>query len=285
MNRLKKCFYPLLAVLMLGMTACSEDAPVEDSPVEDVVYRLTVSSGEGGSVSTDGGEYAAGDEVTVVATPDDGYEFSSWMEDGEVVSSSATYTFPMPERDVNLNAVFENQGNEQPDPSGINCLVVYYSWSGNSRSLATDIGNTLGCEVVEVELTTPYDATTDQELYPIAQDEIAAIDNDGVYPSITTSVDNLEEYDVVLVGYLLWYSRMATPMQAFLHNHSSQLAGKTIALFCSSASSGISQTVADARRLCPDADFTDPLWVRSANTADAHDDIVEWLTAINLLEN
>lgn len=163
-------------------------------------------------------------------------------------------------------------------------LVVCYSWSGNSRSLAADIAQTLGCESVEVRLTTPYSATTDQQLYPIAQAEIAAIDNNGVYPSITTSVAHIADYDTVVVVYPLWYSRMATPMQAFLHNHGSLLAGKTVAPVCTSASSGISQTVADARRLCPGATVTEALWVRSSAVGSSHTAIVDWLTQIGLTE-
>jgi len=48
-------------------------------------YTLTVSAGEGGSVSTEGGEYEEGTEVTITATPVEGYEFVGWS-DGENLS-------------------------------------------------------------------------------------------------------------------------------------------------------------------------------------------------------
>ena len=178
---------------------------------------------------------------------------------------------------------FGNGGDNPGGEDGSRILVVYYSWGGNSRSLAADIAQTLGCERVEVELTTPYTATSDSELYPIAQAEIAAIDNNGVYPSISTSVADIANYDAIVVVYPLWYSRMATPMQSFLHNHGSRLAGKTVAPVCTSASSGISQTVADARRLCPGATVTEALWVRSSNVSSSHTAIAAWLENIGLL--
>lgn len=287
---LKSFFRLMLATTVLSMAACSEGTILEEEETADL-YSLTLTAADGGTVSSSRNEYEAGEEVAVTAIPGEGYTFTAWLENGETVSTNAVYSFTMPSRNVSLNATFSEipvEPNPEPDPEPDpnpetrRCLVVYYTWSGNSRSLATDISRTLNCDIVQVELTTPYAATTDSELYPIAQREIAAIDNDGSYPSIQTSVENINEYDVVLVGYPLWYSRMATPMQAFLHNHAEQLSGKTIALFCTSASSGISGTVADARRICANSTFTESLWVRSSAISNAHDSIVDWLAEIGV---
>lgn len=279
---LKSAFKLILIMMLTSMTACSGGHILEDE-APPVLYSLTLVAGSGGEVSTARNEYQADEEVTVTAIPHEGYTFSAWLENGEEVSVNSVYSFVMSSRNVNLSATFSSVLDEEPEPGNRRCLVVYYTWSGNSRKLATDIGEILDCDVVQVELTTPYTATTDQQLYPIAQAEIAAIDNSGIYPSIKTSVDNIGDYDIILVGYPLWYSRMATPMQAFLHNHSARLAGKTLALFCTSASSGISGTVADVRRICPNIALTEALWIRSSAVSNAYNDIDEWLAAIGLL--
>lgn len=283
MNVLRLTF----AAMLISMTACSDGHLTEDEETPEQ-YSLTLTAGAGGNVSTSQNEYQAGEEVTVTATSNEGYTFTAWLENEETVSENPVYRFTMPARNVHLNAAFSVipvEPEPEPEPGNRRCLVVYYTWSGNSRSLANDMGNILNCDVVQVELTTPYTVTTDQALYPIAQAEIAAIDNNGIYPSIKTTVDNIGEYDTVLVGYPLWYSRMATPMQAFLHNHAEQLSGKTIALFCTSASSSISGTVADARRLCPNSTLTEALWVRSSAVSSAHNSIVEWLAEIGVSVN
>lgn len=287
-NDFKSVFRLALVAMLMSMAACSDGHMLEDEETL-TQYSLTLSAGNGGRVSTPANEYQAGEEVTVTAVADEGYAFRAWLENGETVSEAPVYHFTMPSRNVSLSAIFSEISEEpepepepDPEPGSSRCLVVYYTWSGNSRSLANDIGGILGCDVIQVELTTSYTATTDQELYPIAQAEIAAIDNNGTYPSIKTTVENISDYDVVLVGYPLWYSRMATPMQTFLHNHAEQLAGKTIALFCTSASSGISGTVADARRLCPNSTLTEALWVRSSAISNAHNSIVEWLAEIGV---
>ncbi len=59
----------------------------------------------------------------------------------------------------------------------------------------------------------------------------------------------------MFVGYPIWYGSMATPMQAFLHEHASKLAGKRIALFATSGGSGISASIGEARSLCPESDL------------------------------
>lgn len=287
-SNLKSVLRLTFAAMLMSMTACSDGHILEDEETL-VQYSLTLTAGSGGNVSTGQNEYQAGEEVTVTATANEGYAFTAWLENGETVSDSPVYHFAMPSRNVSLNATFseipeepEPEPDPNPEPGNNRCLVVYYTWSGNSRSLATDMGDILDCDVVQVELTTPYPATTDSELYPIAQAEIAAIDNNGTYPSIKTTIENIGDYDTVLVGYPLWHSRMATPMQAFLHNHAEQLSGKTIALFCTSASSNIESTVADARRLCPNSTLTETLWVRSNAISSAHNSIVEWLVNIGL---
>ena len=91
-----------------------------------------------------------------------------------------------------------------------------------------------------------------------AQEELAAI-RQGNYPAIKTSVEDFGNYDIVFVGYPIWYGSMGTPMQTFLHNHASKLAGKRIALFASSGSSGISASVDEVRTLCSGATFTETL--------------------------
>lgn len=70
---------------------------------------------------------------------------------------------------------------------------------------------------------------------------------------IRTSVESFVLYDVIFVGYPIWYGNMATPMQTFLHEQATKLAGKRIVLFATSGSSGISSSVSEAQALCTSA--------------------------------
>ena len=132
-------------------------------------------------------------------------------------------------------------------------LVLYCSRTGSTERMAQQIQQTLDCDILEVEPQTPYESDYNGMLNR-AQEELAAI-RQGNYPAIKTSVEDFGNYDIVFVGYPIWYGSMGTPMQTFLHNHASKLAGKRIALFASSGSSGISASVDEVRTLCSGATF------------------------------
>ena len=103
---MKKLLYPLAFALtaFLFVYSCSteeEDTtpppqvqqPTPEPEPEVSQYTLTVTAGEGGTVSTEGGTYDEGTEVTITATPEEGYEFVGWFnEDGELISDEISYT-------------------------------------------------------------------------------------------------------------------------------------------------------------------------------------------------
>ena len=198
-----------------------------------------------------------------------------------------TFSLSACNSDNSVSPEEENQENNNAN-SDENCLIVYYSWSGNSRSIANELHSILNCDMVEILPATPY--TTDYNtMLTVAQSEISAIDGSGSYPAITNNLDSIGDYDTIFVCYPLWWSRMATPAQSFLHKHREQLNGKTIALVCTSGSSGISGTVADARRICPNSVFTEALYIRSASVSNARNLLTQWLETIrnclNFIEN
>ena len=72
-----------------------------------------------------------------------------------------------------------------------------------------------------------------------------------------------------------------TPMQAFLHEHASKLAGRRIALFATSGGSGISASIGEARSLCPEATFVDrTLLLTSSTLSQMEGRVAEWLDEI-----
>ena len=115
-----------------------------------------------------------------------------------------------------------------------------------------------------------------------SREELAAI-RQGNYPPIKTSIESFDDYDIVFVGYPIWYGSMATPMQTFLHTHASKLAGKRIALFATSGSSGISASVSEARSFCPDATIIDrTLLLTSSILSQMATRVPSWLEEIGV---
>ena len=145
---------------------------------------------------------------------------------------------------------------DTPTPGGNGrYLVLFASRSGNTERMANEIREQLDCDILEVEPEVAYDNDYNAMLER-SQKELAAI-RQGNYPPIKTTMEKFDDYDIVFVGYPIWYGSMATPMQTFLHSHASKLVGKRIALFATSGSSGISTSVNEAHNLCPDATIID----------------------------
>ena len=171
-----------------------------------------------------------------------------------------------------------NPTNPIPGGNG-RYLVLYCSRTGSTERMAQQIQQTLDCDILEVEPQTPYESDYNGMLNR-AQEELAAI-RQGNYPAIKTSVEDFGNYDIVFVGYPIWYGSMATPMQTFLHEHAAKLAGKRIALFATSGSSGISASVSEARSLCPDATIIDrTLLLTSSGLSQMATRVPSWLEEI-----
>lgn len=167
----------------------------------------------------------------------------------------------------------EGEGNV--DGTNGRYLVLYSSRTGNTERMARRIQSALDCDMIEVEPETPYEEDYNAML-DRAQAELDAIGR-GDYPAVATSVESFDDYDMVFVGYPIWYGHMATPMQAFLHNHADLLEGKRIALFASSGSSGISTSERDAATLVPGAIFEESLLLTSGSLGNMETRIPAWL--------
>ncbi len=164
-------------------------------------------------------------------------------------------------------------------------LVVYYSYTNNVNRIVTELCSQIKADVVRVE---PAEKGLDYAAnnYAVGSALIAAIRNKpndpASYPAIDPLSVNLDEYDTIIIGAPLWWSNMAAPLQTFLFQNGSRMAGKNIGLIVSSASSGISGVESDARRLIPDGKFLTPsLWIRSSQTSNAASLISDWLKTID----
>lgn len=163
-------------------------------------------------------------------------------------------------------------------------LVVYYSFTNNTRTLVNDLRTQLqDADVVEVQ---PAEEGVDYAAngYAIGSALISAIrnhpDDAASYPAIKDVSVDWNLYEEVIVATPLWWSNMAAPMQTFLFHNGADMAGKRIGLIVSSASSGISGVEADAKRLIPGGVFySQSLWIRSSQTGNCHTLIADWLQA------
>ena len=83
-------------------------------------YTVSISSNDGGTVDG-GGSYELGDNATVTASADSGYEFDGWYQNGSKISGSAVYTFTVTDN-TKLKAVFKIVAVEPDTEGGIEII-------------------------------------------------------------------------------------------------------------------------------------------------------------------
>lgn len=172
------------------------------------------------------------------------------------------------------------QPNPDPEQSEGKTLVIYYSYTGNTREIVADLQKQISCDVVEIipEGTFDYNANN----YKIGADQINAInanpDKESSYPAIKETKIDMEQYGTVIIATPLWHARMASNTQTLLFQYGKQMSGKKIGLIVSSHSSGISSVESDAKRLVPDGKFTKSLWINASNHSNRAALIKNWLT-------
>ena len=164
-------------------------------------------------------------------------------------------------------------------------LVMYYSYTNNCREIVTTLTSQIEADVLEIqpaEKGLKYEANN-YALGTQLLNAIKAAPNDASsYPAIDPVTTSLSDYGTIIIVTPLWWSQMAAPMQTYLFNYGSQMAGKHIGLIVSSASSGISGVVDDCKRLVPEGKyFSQNLWINHSSHSNRASLIQNWLTAVN----
>lgn len=152
-------------------------------------------------------------------------------------------------------------------------LVVYFSQSGHTKTIAEDIQKMLGADIVRIEPENAYPENYD-DLTKQAKKE----QNDSARPAIKTKIPNLDDYGVIFLGYPNWWSSMPMPVYTFVEQ--SKLDGKTIAPFCTHGGGGLGHSVDDLKRLAPHSKVLKPLAVPGNRAASAEADVKKWLEGL-----
>lgn len=157
-----------------------------------------------------------------------------------------------------------------------NALVVYFSATGNTKAVAETLAEMQGADIYEIVPEEPY---TEEDLDYSDRSHRATAEQDDVdaRPAISGGIDNIDDYDVVYVGYPIWWGDMPRILYTFFDTY--DLAGKTIAPFCTSGGSGLSRTPDVIAELEPEATVLDGLHTSSSG---AESDLAEWVSSIGL---
>lgn len=193
---------------------------------------------------------------------------SSEVRQSQVTSESSTTSSSTNESNV-LVAYFSRAGEN---------YNVGYVERGNTDILAEMIHDQVGGDLFQIETVETYPESYD-EMTEIAQAERSS----DARPELATRIENPEQYDVIFLGYPIWWADMPMAMYTFLETY--DFSGKTIIPFSTNEGSGLASTITSIETTQPNATVLDGFTVRGQAAQEEQDDtrtrVNDWLANIS----
>ena len=133
-----------------------------------------------------------------------------------------------------------------------------------------EIQRQTGAELFEIELVTPY--STD---YNTVLDQAQRDQNEQARPELSVHVEDMDQYDTIILGYPNWWASIPMPIASFLEEY--DFSGKTIIPFCSHGGGRFGQSLTAITKLVPDAVLGEGLAISYSGGSSLADDVAEWL--------
>lgn len=185
----------------------------------------------------------------------------------------------------------ENEISESSE--GERILVAYFSWAdnaeqgnidavtsasvtvpGNVAQLAKWVAEETSGELFSIQVVEPYPTDWDECLNRANQEKA-----DGTRPELTKNVENIDEYDVIFLGYPNWWYSCPMAILSFIETH--DFSGKQVYLFCSHGTGGLARSVQDITANMPDSNISENVFdAYEEDTADSREAINEWLAEV-----
>ncbi len=182
------------------------------------------------------------------------------------------------------------------EEQGSNILVAYFSWAdnailaddvdavaspsvvppGNVQQLAGWVQEETDGDLFSIRVTEPYSSDWDECLERANQER-----SDNARPALVENVENLEQYDTILLGYPNWWYGVPMALLTFLEQN--DLSGKQVYLFCSHGTGGLANSVELITEAAPNAEISDNIFdCYEEEAASSQEDIQAWVRELGL---
>lgn len=158
-------------------------------------------------------------------------------------------------------AAVTKKAEAAPAPANGKVLVAYFSLGGTTRKVAQAIQQKTGGDLFEIKTEKPY-PTDYHATIDIGKKE----KEDNVRPKLAGPLPDMKQYDVILLGYPIWW--YIEPMAVKTFVEAQDLSGKTILPFATSGGSGVEGSVSDLRKTLPNAKVKDGILLNSTGGLD-----------------
>lgn len=154
-------------------------------------------------------------------------------------------------------------------------LVVYFSATGTTENVAQKIASVAGADLMEIEPVQPY---TDADLNWNNRNSRSSVEmrDPKSRPQMKPATKNVADYDVVFIGYPIWWDLAPTIVNTFIE--SSDLKGKVVVPFATSGGSGIRHSVSALKTAYPDIDWREGRLLNSPSEKS----LAQWIEGMKL---
>ena len=169
-------------------------------------------------------------------------------------------------------------------------LNVYLSRTNNTKAIAEIIHENVGGKLVAIELQQPY-----PENYQAIVQQVVKENETGYLPPLKTTIDSIQNFDVVFVGFPTWGMKLPPPIKSFLKQY--DLKDKTVIPFNTNAGYGAGSSFETVKELCPNSKVLEGLEMKGGVERDgvyfvikdekrkeAETKVKEWLQKINVTQ-
>lgn len=153
-------------------------------------------------------------------------------------------------------------------------LVAYFSASGKTEKVAKNLAEAVGADMYEIKPEIPYTKADLNWMDKKSRSSVEMKDK-RFRPAIVDKDANVAEYDIVFVGFPIWWYVAPTIINTFLESY--DFSGKRIILFATSGGSGFGNTVAELKASAPGAEIVEG---KLLNGRQSTEDLKTWADSI-----
>lgn len=176
---------------------------------------------------------------------------------------------------VSLALSFQAYCAEQAINTGKKSLIIYYSLSGNTKTVVNILQELVGAEAMEIKPVRPY-----PDDFHAVVEQAREERRTNFLPPIQALTHDPQAYDIIYLGFPIWGNTIPQPMAAFLSQNN--LAGKTIIPFCTHDGYGVGMAFDTVQSYCPQAKLLTGFDMLGADARNAKTLLETWLKSIHV---
>lgn len=166
---------------------------------------------------------------------------------------------------------------EKDDTPQNTVLVLYYSQTGATASVANQLKSSMNADIEEIICENPYSGDFEATIERCKKEQ-----EKGEIPAIKPIKADVQKYDIIFLGYPIWFGTYASPIASLLEN--ANLEGKMIVPFCTFGSGGLESSTEDLKARLPRSVIMEGFGIRNARLSYLQDELNDFLVRNGYLQ-